>query len=387
MTLLREPLLCGPFLAGAASISTLLLYFYGIAPMRATAVSVLLPATALLATILWWARWTQRWDLWNRIWAGLFAGSLATLTYDLVRVPIVWSGVPVFKAISYFGTVMLGEPAPTLASELTGWTYHFSNGVGFGLMYAVMIDRPRWWSAVLWGVTLEAAMLLTPYAEVFGYKVSSQFLGITIGAHVVYGLTLWGALLIWCRDEPLGAAPAVRFSTLMALWLLAPLGVAVAAADFSTRYRTTIPPSPPTYVGPHLYVTWDVPEPDRLASLWLLRRFRDPKAQFHFIAPFTQTAYGIPFDIPEADIRREGARATTEVLADRIGRAGDAKIAVVARMGHLTEITPWMLPSDPQAAALADDLRTVVTKQCQERLTERCAESAFVLLENWFTGS
>src|SRR5262249_34448175 len=125
---------------------------------------------------------------------GLWAGALATVVYDVVRIPIVHAGVPVFKAISYFGTVFLNQERPTLASEVVGWAYHLSNGVSFGLMYTAIAQRRRVWTAVAWGMLLEVMMLLTPYAEIFGYQRDARFLAITLSSHAAYGLTLWGGL-------------------------------------------------------------------------------------------------------------------------------------------------------------------------------------------------
>lgn len=380
---LREPLLLVPFGIGGVSILTLLLYFYGQAGMGASVLALLLPAAALLAVFLRWARRSGREELFDRVRAGLWAGALATLAYDVVRVPVAVAGVPVFKAISYFGTVMLGQPTPTLATEVAGWTYHLSNGIGFGLMYAVLVERPRWWTATLWGLGLELCMLLTPYAEVFGYKVSNQFLSITIGAHVVYGVVLWAGLRYWLGGRSFGTAlrpPASRLALLLAL---VPLGIGGVAWDFHARHVATIPPSPPPYLGPHLYVTWNVLEVDRIGVLWLTRRYADPEARYHFVEPFTQIRHGKPIDTPEAEVRRMGARAATEVLVERLGLDGDPKLALLARTAHLEEITPWMRPADPEAFALGQEV-IAAAGDCARPATGDCVERAFQYLDEWY---
>ena len=38
---------------------------------------------------------------------------------------------PSFKAISYFGTLIVGSAAVTPEAEVAGWAYHYSNGIGF----------------------------------------------------------------------------------------------------------------------------------------------------------------------------------------------------------------------------------------------------------------
>jgi hypothetical protein len=309
---------------------------------------------------------------------------LATLAYDLVRVPIAWAGVPVFKAIAYFGTVILGTTSPSLLSEVVGWAYHLSNGIGFALMYVSLVSVPRWWSATAWGLVLEGAMLTTPYAEVFGYRVSGGFLAITIGAHVVYGLVLWMALRPWRLGIEAGSEGTRLWSRrLLAGIAVVMIGVAAVGTDFHRRHGPNLPPSPPPYLGPHLYTTWDVLEPDRLAALWVQRRFVDRHARFHFVAPFSHITQGTPFDIPEAAVRRTGSGSATEVLLAQRGMAADEKLALLARMTHLYEVTPWRLQMDREAYGLGQGLMAAVA-DCPQRETASCAERAFRFLDRWY---
>jgi hypothetical protein len=383
--LVRRPVLLVPWLLGASSVGTLLLYFYGVAELgRMT--RLLLPAAAALAAFIVWARRGGRTELHDRVVGGLWAGAIATLAYDLARVPVAWSGVPVFKAISYFGTVIAGGIQPTLASEVLGWTYHLSNGVGFGLMYAVMVSRPRWWTAAVWGVTLEAAMLVTPYAEVFGYVISRQFIAVSMSAHVVYGTALWAALRYWLAGAAFGVARVRRPVSIGIAGALVPLGMVAIAADFHARHAAALPASPPAYLGPHLYVTWDVLEPDRLAAMWVLRRFVDPEARFHFVRPFTTTVHGRPFDTPEAEVRRSGTRSATEVLLEGHGPRQDSRIARLASVTHLYEITPWMLPANLDGPALGGAL-TVAGEGCEPPAVQPCAERALAWLDAWYAGA
>jgi hypothetical protein len=380
---LKNPALLLPFLLGASSIASLLLYFYGLMEMGRGARSLAIPAVLVLVLGTLWAKYTQRVVLYNRILAGLFAGACATLAYDLVRVPIAWSGIPVFKAISYFGTVIVGQPTPTVASDVYGWAYHLSNGVGFGLMYTALIAVPRWWSAVLWGLLLEGAMLITPYAEVFGYRVSPEFLAITIGGHIVYGATLWASLRYWCGGLAGDWSATRPLSRVLLTWWLVPLGIGVVAADFHLRHGRDLPPSPPGYLGAHLYTTWNVLEPDRLAALWVFRRFVEPQARFHFVPPFSRMAYGIPFDTPEAGLRRSATQSVTEILLAQNHLQANPQLALLARMTHLYEVTPWMRPADPAASQLGQEL-IMATGRCPLPEITPCVERAFHYLDAWY---
>lgn len=365
-------------LLGSLSIGSLLFYFHGLGSFTSVATVMLLVQVGGLSAVALWLHRNRREDLVRRIVGGLWAGGLATLAYDLVRIPVAHSGVPVFKAVSYFGTVLLNVSVPTPHSEALGWAYHLSNGVSFGLMYAILVRLAEPLSAVLWGLTLEVAMLWTPYAEVFGYRRDAKFLAITVGAHVVYGLVLWAALRLWAGGW---RGARLRPAHVIGGFLCVPVGIALVAADFNARYASALPPSPPPYIGPHLYTTWDVPEPDRVVAMWATRRFVEPRARFHFIKPFEAIRYGRPFDLPEAEVRRRGLRSATQVLVEGAGLDSDAKLEALARMTYLTEVTPWMLASDPEAGRLAELLRGAAERECGASLDAACAERLFVVLD------
>jgi hypothetical protein len=323
-----------------------------------------------LIAIVQWSRIRNDDVLKDIVLNGIWAGALATVAYDLVRIPIIHAGVPVFKAISYFGTVFVGADRPTFASEFIGWAYHLSNGVSFGLMYAAVSTRRRLWSAVAWGMFLEVMMLLTPYAEIFGYQRNAQYFAITLGSHAVYGMTLWFGLqhfsLLRVRRHA---------KTLFAGVFGIPLILALIAVDFNVGYAKSIPNSPPSYVGQHLYTVWNVPEPDRIAAIWTLRRFVEPNAEFYFIEPFDKIRFGKPFDVPEATIRRQATVSATEVLVRAQNLDQDLKLMNFAKAMSLIEVTPWLLPADHNAQQLAEDFRNAAQRACGERLHSNCLPS------------
>jgi hypothetical protein len=226
-------------------------------------------------------------------------------------------------------------------------------------------------------------MLLTPYAEVFGYRLSRQFLAISLGAHVVYGLALWAAARYWGAPEGVAGRPGRRPQIFWWTSIAACAGLAGIAADFHARHTRSIPASPPGYIGPHLLVTWDVLEPDRVAAMWVYRRFVDPKAQFHLIGPFSRSVRGTPFDTPEAAIRRTGAQSATEVLLAKHQLEKDPKLQLLGRMTHLYEITPWLIPSERAAQELGQNIRELANENAAEEPKER-AEKIMAWLDRWY---
>jgi hypothetical protein len=373
------------FLLSTLSIGSLICYFFGYGTFARVSSILLLIELVGLVSIAAWIHRSNISAVQTSLIAGIWAGALATLAYDIVRVPLAHAGIPVFKAISYFGTIFLGVESATPLSEIVGWAYHLSNGVSFGLMYAVLIPKPGPVTAVLWGMTLEGVMLLTPYAEVFGYRRDAKFLTLTIGAHAIYGLVLWLALRLWDTSRRRLKTSQIAFG-----FLCVPVGLTLMAADFHTRYAKNLPPSPPSrvssnlYVSPNLYTTWDVPEPDRIVALWVQRRFVEPQASFRFIQPFEQIQHGEPFDLPEAKIRRHGIQSATEYLLEQAGLTSDPKLNTLARMTHLNEVTPWMLASDPEAGQLTQVLRDQTDQDCGRALSAECLQKLFAFLDKWY---
>ncbi|MDB6063998.1 MAG: hypothetical protein JWR26_206 [Pedosphaera sp.] len=138
---------------------------------------------------------------------GTVAGLVATISYDVFRLPFVFarewhltSVVPpmnLFKVFPRFGAMILGQPLEqtyySLPTQLVGWTYHFSNGITFGIMYVAMIGniaRRNWAWAVVMAAGLELGMLFTPYPNVFGIPLSTRFVLVTLMAHGIFGVAM-----------------------------------------------------------------------------------------------------------------------------------------------------------------------------------------------------
>ena len=102
--------------------------------------------------------------------------------------------LPLFKVFPQFGAMILGTAdSNSLAANLIGWAYHFSNGITFGIMYGTMVNgqwRRRWPVAIVFAVGLELAMLFTPYPATFGIRVTETFVVVTLTVHLIFGVTM-----------------------------------------------------------------------------------------------------------------------------------------------------------------------------------------------------
>jgi hypothetical protein len=163
-----------------------------------------------------------------------------------------------------------------------------------------------------------------------------------------------------------------------------PLALVLIAADAHRSYAVNIPQSPPAYIGPKLYTVWNVPEPDRVSVIWIMQRFVDREARFHFIEPFDKVKFGMPFDMPEAEIRRRGAQSATEVLLGRQSVDMTTKLQALAHMTNLTEVSPWALATDAEAGRLAEIIRGIVYRNCGQSLRSSCLDNLLAEMDRWY---
>jgi uncharacterized membrane protein len=195
------------FALAGTSIASLLVEFYNLMPMREFTFYVFAPAVAVLAAITAWdgARGDGR--LCRAVLMGALAGFVATVSYDVFRLPFVYARewhltgliapMNLFKVFPRFGAMILGQPleqpAYSAAAQWTGWIYHFSNGITFGVMYVAMVGnaaKRSWAWAILMAAGLELGMLFTPYPGVFGIPLSTRFVVLTLTAHIIFGIAM-----------------------------------------------------------------------------------------------------------------------------------------------------------------------------------------------------
>ncbi|MDB6065112.1 MAG: hypothetical protein JWR26_1320 [Pedosphaera sp.] len=198
---------CVIFLLAATSIACLLTEFYGLCPMQQFTLAIFVPALAVLGIITAIDGIRGDRQMFRAVLIGTVAGLMATISYDVFRLPFVFarewnltSVVPamnLFKVFPRFGAMILGQPLEqahySLPAQLVGWTYHFSNGITFGIMYVAMIGniakRNCTWAVVM-AAGLELGMLFTPYPNVFGIPLSARFVVVTLMAHGIFGVAM-----------------------------------------------------------------------------------------------------------------------------------------------------------------------------------------------------
>ena len=129
---------------------------------------------------------------------GAVGGLVGTLGYDLIRVPFVMGGKQVLAPIESYGVLLLDARGSSPLSGFAGWTYHFANGICFGIAYAAVgLGRSKWW-AVGWSLVLETATVVTGFAVYYQLTGKWDVIAIAYLAHIPYGLALG-----WFTERPL----------------------------------------------------------------------------------------------------------------------------------------------------------------------------------------
>lgn len=106
--------------------------------------------------------------------------------------------------------------------------------------------------------------------------------------------------------------------------------------------------------GPSVWVTRERPKIDRIACPWLIRRFIDPLAVFHFVAAewvkdVADELDAIPYDIKDVHYSHRGETCTFDTLISEFGLA-DAALNHLARIVRGADTA--RLDLEPQAAGL-----------------------------------
>lgn len=88
------------------------------------------------------------------------------------------------------------------------------------------------------------------------------------------------------------------------------------------------------------YSTWDDFEVDRLASIWLLKRFIAPDAEIKIYPKGEMIKEGIEFDTPYAELGRRFNKSAFEVLIDHYNIRDD-NLILMSKIIHDIEINVW----------------------------------------------
>lgn len=210
-------------LACVPSGGALLAKMYGLASMQTVTLWLFLPCALGLVAMWAWGRRGGPIEIADALTIGALGGLLGTFGYDLIRVPFLLAGLRVFAPIEAYGVWIAGAVQSSVWTLISGWAYHFSNGITFGVMYAMVARGRHWGWGVAWAMLLETIALFSPFGPIFNLSSNPSAIGIAYLGHVAYGLPLgllvqhWERTRSWLDSVPTGVTLAALAFGLAAL--------------------------------------------------------------------------------------------------------------------------------------------------------------------------
>ena len=165
----------------------------------------------------------------SRLFKGMTAGAIASFALEAIRIPgyMITKWLPMDSMISLPGlfltekitalsevkqTVMQSGVAMNLYHApldafMVGALWHFWNGATFGIIYALIIGKGKWWYGMIWAFIIEIVMMLAPYLIImkgpFGIEHMDGYniFAITLIAHMAFGAVLGIIVQRWKKDS------------------------------------------------------------------------------------------------------------------------------------------------------------------------------------------
>jgi hypothetical protein len=112
--------------------------------------------------------------------------------------------------------------------------------------------------------------------------------------------------------------------------------------------------------GREIFVSWDDFETDKLASIWLIRRFVNPEALIRILPKGTPIVEGAAFDTPDAGLRRYHDRSTFESILRRYGLT-DPKLVYLGKIIHDIEINTWERKAFEESFVIRREINALIS--------------------------
>ena len=114
------------------------------------------------------------------------------------------------------------------------------------------------------------------------------------------------------------------------------------------------------------WITREHVKVDRVACPWLIKKFIDPNAEFHFVAADqvmleAQRLGATPFDVPGVELGHHGKKCSFEAILKTHRLAEDAALRLLAKIvnGADTDNSLWRQPESAGLKAIAEGFRNL----------------------------
>ena len=212
--LLRREQLFGAFLAAVSGLGVLAAAWADV-PLSFTAPFVVLPsAVVLVGMVLYKRRRYGRLHVFSDLVVrGAWWGFIATIVYDVIR-PVLRAAFGFtfdpYRAIWIFGELITGLPRTETLSAIAGWSYHFWNGIGFGMTFGLLFPRGGMLPGWIWAMILQGAMMAAYPAFLNARLADPGFLTLGMVGHSLWGLVLGHGMRRSSRIAPAVPKEATR---------------------------------------------------------------------------------------------------------------------------------------------------------------------------------
>ena len=121
------------------------------------------------------------------------------------------------------------------------------------------------------------------------------------------------------------------------------------------------------------WITREKVKVDRVACPWLIRKFVDKDAEFHFmpadkVLEEAEHLGATPFDVKGVELGHHGKECSFEAILKKYDLAGDSALVLLAKIvnGADTDNTLWHQPEGAGLEAIAEGFRSLGFKNDHE---------------------
>lgn len=178
----------------------------GYAGMPFLAKWLLIPSIVIILIVFGLAYSRHHKRLFNRMWAGASAGFIATIGLEIFReigYHLGWmpGDLPKLLGVLITNRFMVG---PSTLSNIIGFSYHYWNGVSFGLIFALILGKKPFYWGTIYALLIGTGFLLSPAVQAMGVGYMGSGLPGMIEtvyvAHLAYGSILGFLTYKWIKQ-------------------------------------------------------------------------------------------------------------------------------------------------------------------------------------------
>jgi len=123
-----------------------------------------------------------------------------------------------------------------------------------------------------------------------------------------------------------------------------------------------------------VFSTWEVFEADKCATIWLIKKFIGKNAKIKFSQKGETIQQGIPFDTPNAELRRFHNRTTFGSFIEHY-KLRDEKLEFIRQIIYDIEINIWDKKRLEETTIIQQDINDILNRyDANEEIINKCCD-------------